>query len=55
MKLLIEIEDAKAADFIVMLKEYSFLKAKVLSGSDAQVLDEIREIKKAFKHARQIN
>ena len=54
MKLLIEIEDAKAAAFIVMLKDYSFLKAKALSGSDAQLLDEIHEIKKAFKYAKQI-
>jgi hypothetical protein len=54
MKLLIEIEDTEAAAFIKMLKGYSFLKAKALSGSEAQLLDEINEIKKAFKHAGQV-
>jgi len=54
MKLLIEIEDTKAAAFIEMLKDYSFLKAKTLSAPDAELLEEIHEIKKAFKHAGQI-
>jgi hypothetical protein len=54
MKLLIEIEDAKAAAFMEMLKDYSFLKAKTLSAPDAQLIEEIHEIKKAFKHASQI-
>ncbi|MFI5162677.1 MAG: hypothetical protein ACHQHN_15465 [Sphingobacteriales bacterium] len=54
MLLLIDIDDNKAADFIEMMKGYSYLKTKSLSAPDAQLLKEISEIKLAFKHADQI-
>ena len=54
MLLLIDIDDNKAADFIEMMKGYSYLKTKSLSAPDAKILQEIDEIKKAFKHAGQI-
>jgi len=54
MKLLIDIQDNKAAAFIEIIKSYSYVKAKPLSAPDAELLEEIREIKKAFKYAGRI-
>ena len=54
MKLLIDIADNKAAGFMEMIKNYSHIKAKTLSAPDAELFDEIREIKKAFKNADRI-
>ncbi|HCN83619.1 MAG TPA: hypothetical protein DIT07_08365 [Sphingobacteriaceae bacterium] len=48
MKLLLDIKDNKAAAFIEIIKSYSYVKAKPLSVPDAELLEEIREIKKAF-------
>ncbi len=54
MKLLLDIEDNKAAAFIEIIKSYSYVKAKPLSVPDAELLEEIREIKKAFINANKI-
>ena len=54
MKVLIEVQDNKAAAFMEMIKDYSYLKAKPLSAPDAELLEEIHEIKKAFKNVEQI-
>lgn len=51
MKVLIEIADNKAAGFMELIKNYSYVKAKTLSVPDAELFDEIKEIKKAFKNA----
>jgi hypothetical protein len=54
MKVLIDIQDNKAAAFMEMIKDYSYLKAKPLSAPDAELLEEIHEIKKAFKNVDRI-
>ena len=54
MKLLIDIQDSKAASFMEIIKSYSYVKAKLLSVPDAELLEEIREIKKAFNNAGRI-
>jgi len=54
MKLLIDIADNKAASFIEMIKSYSYVKAKSLSAPDAELFEEIKEIKRAFKNANRI-
>lgn len=54
MKLLLDIEDNKAAAFIEIIKSYSYVKAKPLSVPDAELLEEIREIKKVFINAARI-
>jgi hypothetical protein len=54
MKVLIDIQDNKAAAFMEMIKDYSYLKAKPLSTPDAELLEEIHEIKKAFKNVDRI-
>jgi hypothetical protein len=48
MKLILDVADSKAAAFMEMIKEYSYIKAKALSEPDAEILNEIKEIKKAF-------
>ena len=47
MKLLIDIEDNKAPGFMEIIKNYSYVKAKPISGRDAELFEEINEIKKA--------
>ena len=54
MKLLIDIADNKAAGFMRIIKNYSYVKAKPLSIPDAELFEEINEIKKAFKNAEKI-
>jgi hypothetical protein len=54
MNLLIDIADDKATSFMEMIKNYSHIKAKPLSALDADLFDEIKEIKKAFKNAGRI-
>ena len=54
MKLLIDIADNKVADFMELIKSYSQVKAKPFSGTDADLLDEINAIKKAFKNVEKI-
>lgn len=43
MKLLLEIEDNKAASFIEVIKGISFIKAKKITDTKAQLLSEIRD------------
>lgn len=54
MKLVIDIADNKAASFMKLIKDHSYVKAKPLSIPDAELLEEIKQIKKAFKIANQI-
>jgi len=54
MKLLIDVQDNQAAAFVELLKSYSYVKAKPLSNPDAELLAEIKEIKKALKNANKI-
>ncbi|HWZ16225.1 MAG TPA: hypothetical protein VNW95_13385 [Mucilaginibacter sp.] len=54
MKLLIDISDNKAAGFLELIKNYSYVKAKPISVSDAELFEEINEIKKAFKNVEKI-
>jgi len=54
MKLLIDIADNKAAGFIELMKSYSYIKTKTISAPDAELFEEIKEIKKAFKNAQRI-
>ena len=54
MKLLLDIADNKAATFIEVIKNYSYVKATPISVPDAELFAEIGEIKKAFKNAGKI-
>ncbi len=54
MLVLIDIADNNAASFMEMIKNYSGAKATELSANDVELLDEIKEIKKAFKNADRI-
>ena len=54
MKLLIDIADNKAASFMALIKDHAYVKAKPLSAPDAELLEEIGHIKKAFKNAERI-
>ena len=54
MKVLIDVQDNKLAAFMEMIKGHSYLKAKPLSVPDEKLLEEINEIKKAFKSVEQI-
>lgn len=54
MKLLIDISDNKAAGFLELIKNYSYVKARPISAPDAELIEEINEIKKAFKNVEKI-
>lgn len=54
MKLLVDIKDNQAVVFFEMLKNYSDVKVKPVSKQDANLLAEIKEIKKAFKSVKKI-
>lgn len=43
MKILIDIPDNKAASFLEVIRSISYVKAKQLSDSKAEVLNEVRE------------
>jgi hypothetical protein len=54
MKLIIDIADNKAASFLELIKDHTFIKAKQISAPEAELLEEISEIKKAFKNTEKI-
>ena len=54
MKLLVDIKDNQAALFFEILKNYNDAKAEPLSKRDAELLAEIKEIKKAFNNVSKI-
>jgi hypothetical protein len=54
MKLILDIADDKAAGFMEIIKHYSYVKAKPISSPDAELFEEINEIKKAFKNVEKI-
>lgn len=43
MKILIDIPDNKAVSFLEVIRSISYVKAKQLSNSKAEVLNEVRE------------
>ena len=54
MKLIIDIADNKLDGFMETINNLSYIKARPLSAPDAQLLEEIKEIKRAFKNAEKI-
>lgn len=54
MLLLLDIDDKKAAGFMKLIKDQSYIKAKPISAPEAELLEEIAEIKKAFKNVEKI-
>lgn len=54
MKLVIDIADNKADGFLELLKGFSYVKAKPLSAPDAEVLEELTHLKKAFALAEKV-
>ncbi|MES2266550.1 MAG: hypothetical protein V4520_07305 [Bacteroidota bacterium] len=54
MKLLLDIADNKVAGFMEMIKEHTYVKTQQLSSPDAELFEEIKEIKKAFKNVDRI-
>ena len=53
MKLLLEISDNKAAFFMELLKNFSFVKAKPLTPYKAKVLEDIKEAVEEMKLIKQ--
>ncbi len=53
MLLLVDIEDQKADSFMNLIKNTD-AKIKTISTPDAALLEEIKEIKKAFNYAKKI-
>lgn len=43
MKVLLDIKDSKAGFFMELLKNFPFVKAKTLTPSKAQILEELKE------------
>lgn len=43
MKILIEVSDNKAAFFMELLRSFTYVKAKPISGYKAQVLEDLKE------------
>lgn len=54
MKLVIDIADNKAENFMELIRGHAYIKAKPLSKPDAEVLEELEHIKKAFKLAKKV-
>jgi len=55
MKLIIDIQDNKADAFMEMARNFTSVATKTLSEQDAELLEEIKEIRLAFKHADEID
>jgi hypothetical protein len=54
MKLLIDIQDNKVAAFMEVLANYTSIKSKTISEQDAEILAEVKEIRKAFKNIEKV-
>jgi len=54
MKLIIDIQDNKASAFMEMLRSYTSVATTPISEQDAELLEEIKEIRLALKHADEI-
>lgn len=54
MKLLIDIQDKNVAGFMELISNYTSATSKTISNRDVEILEEIKEIRKAFKYADQI-
>lgn len=52
MKVLLDIPDSKAASLLEVLKSISYVKAKPLTDTKAQLLEEIREAVQEMKLIR---
>ncbi|MDH5602555.1 MAG: hypothetical protein OEY51_01380 [Cyclobacteriaceae bacterium] len=53
MKILLEVKDNKAAFFMEMLKNFSFVKATTLTNSKAEFLQEFKEAVDEVKLAKE--
>ena len=53
MKLLLEIKDNKAAFFMELLKNFSYVKAKTISDEKALLIEEMKEAVHNLKLVRQ--
>jgi len=53
MKLLLDIKDSKAEFMIELLKNFPFVKAKPLTPSKAELIEEIKESVEEVKAAKQ--
>ncbi len=53
MKILLDVKDSKAAFFLEMLKNFSFVKATTLSEPKAEFLQEFKEAVEEVKLAKQ--
>lgn len=53
MRLLLDIKDDKAAFFLEVLKNFSFVKAKPLSDGKAVLMEEIKEAVENLKLVRE--
>ncbi len=52
MKILLEIPDSKAASLMDVLRSISYVKAKTLTDTKAQLMEEIREAVEEMKQIR---
>ncbi len=53
MRLLLDVKDDKAAFFMEMLKNFSFVKAKPLSNEKAVLMEDIKEAVENLKLVRE--
>ena len=51
MKVILEVQDNKFTAFMELLRDISYVKAEPLSDVDADLFNEIKEIKTAYKNA----
>ncbi len=54
MKVLLDIKDSNFNKFMELLKGISYVKAESISAADAELFEEIKEIKGAFKNVELI-
>jgi hypothetical protein len=54
MKLLIDIQDDNIAGFMELINSYTSITTKSISNRDAEILEEIKEIRKAFKNIEKV-
>lgn len=54
MKVLLDIKNTEAPTFMEMLKTFTGVKAVSISNRDAELLTEIKHMKKAFKDLKKV-
>jgi len=55
MKILLDIKDSKAAFFIELLKNFSFVRTTPISDAKAELLQDIKHAVEEVKHAKERN